>query len=207
MSAAALAGVAALSSLLPVVYAASFANPSAAVSASYGTLDATSYGTPDATPDASPDVSTHAVLPAPLESFDSAAAKPRSVEETTALAIERDYAHAWKSLASALEANRAGLLDENFTGGARQQWVEAIHLQQQNGLNRRIVDHGHKVRVTFYSLDGSSVEAVDTADLEIQYREGDKVLSSEHIQAHYLVLLTPAENSWKLRVLQEVPSN
>jgi hypothetical protein len=140
------------------------------------------------------------------QSFDSASASPRAVEETTALAIQRDYAHAWQSLTSALDENRAELLGENFTGGARQQWQDAIHAQQQNGLSRRIIDRGHQVRVTFYSLDGSALEATDTADLEIQYREGDKLLSSERVQARYLVLLTPAENSWKVRTLQEVSS-
>jgi hypothetical protein len=149
----------------------------------------------------------HAAPPAPLSSFDSATATPRPVEERTALSIQRDYAHAWQSLVSALESNNSELLNENFTGTARQQWQQAIRDQRQNGLNRRIVDHGHKVRVTFYSLDGSALQATDTADLEIQYREGDKVLSSERVQAHYLVLLTPAETSWKLRILQEVPAS
>lgn len=147
----------------------------------------------------------HAAPPAPLSSFDSTAATPRPVEEKTALSIQRDYAHAWQSLASALESNNAELLNENFTGTARQQWQQAIQGQRQNGLNRHIVDHGHKVHVTFYSLDGSALEAKDTADLEIQYREGERVLSSERVQAHYLVLLTPAEADWKLRILQEVP--
>jgi DNA-binding FadR family transcriptional regulator len=146
----------------------------------------------------------HAASPAPLGSFNTASAGPRRVEETTALAIERDYAHAWQALVSALEDNRADLLNEDFTGGARQQWQDAIAAQQQNGLSRHIVDHGHKVRVTFYSLDGSAMEAIDTADLEIQYRENGKLLSSEQIQARYLILLTPAENSWKVRILQEI---
>ena len=143
--------------------------------------------------------------PGALQSFDAASSTPRAVEETTALAVQRDYAHAWGALVSALEENRADLLGENFTGGARQQWQDAIHAQRQNGLSRRIVDHGHQMRVTFYSLDGSALEAVDSADLEIEYREGGKLLSSERIQARYLVLLTPAENSWKIRILQEVP--
>ena len=140
-----------------------------------------------------------------IQSFNTDSAAPRPVEETTALAIQRDYAQAWQSLVTALEENRAEMLDENFTGGARQQWQDAIHAQQKNGLSRRIVDHGHQVRVRFYSLDGSALEAIDTADLEIQYREGSKLLSSERVQAHYLVLLTPAENSWKVRILQELP--
>jgi hypothetical protein len=152
---------------------------------------------------------THAAPPtpvqSPIQSFNTDAAAPRTVEETTALAIQRDYAQAWQSLVAALEENRAEMLDENFTGGARQQWQDAVHTQQRNGLSRLIVDHGHQVRVRFYSLDGSALEAIDTADLEIQYREGSKLLSSERIQAQYLVLLTPAENSWKVRILQEVP--
>ncbi len=141
---------------------------------------------------------------ASLQSFDTHSAAPRAVEETTALAIQRDYAHAWQALVSALEENRADRLDEDFTGSARQQWQDAIRGQQQNGLSRRIVDHGHKVRVMFYSLDGSAMEAVDSAELEIQFREGSKLLSSELVQARYLVLLTPAENSWKIRILQEL---
>ncbi len=153
-------------------------------------------------------VTIHALTTNPplLESFNAASAGPRAVENTTSEAIQRDYTHAWKSLVSALDENRADLLDEDFIGGAHQQWQSAIQSQQQNGLSRHIVDHGHQMRVTFYSLDGSSLEAVDTADLEIQYREGGKVLSTERIQARYLVLLTPAENSWKVRSLQEVTS-
>jgi hypothetical protein len=147
----------------------------------------------------------HAAPPAPLQLFDAASAAPRPLEDATALAIQRDYAHAWRSLVSALDENRAGLLDENFTGSAHQQWQNAIHTQQQNGLSRHIIDHGHQVHVRFYSVDGSALEITDTADLEIQYREGSKVLTSERVQAHYLVLLTPAENSWKVRALQELP--
>lgn len=152
---------------------------------------------------------THAAPPvpvqSPVQSFNIDSAAPRPVEETTALAVQRDYSQAWQSLVAALEENRAEMLDENFTGGARQQWQDAIRAQRKNGLSRRIVDHGHQVRVRFYSLDGSALEAIDTADLEIQYREGSKLLSSERVQTHYLVLLTPAENSWKIRILQELP--
>ena len=146
-----------------------------------------------------------ATIPEPLRSFDTASAAPRPVEETTATAVARDYAHAWRALAEALEKNQASLLEENFTGLARQQWQEAVRQQQQNKLSRRIIDRGHNLRVTFYSLDGSALEAVDTAELEVEYRDGSTVLSSQRVQARYMVLLTPAENSWKVRILQEVP--
>lgn len=141
----------------------------------------------------------------PLQSFDIAAAGPRAVEPATAQAVQRDYTHAWQSLVSALEENRADSLSEDFVGDAQHQWREAIRAQQQNGLSRRIVDHGHQVRVSFYSQDGSSLEATDTADLEIEYRDGNRLLSTERVQARYLVLFTPAQNSWKVRVLQELP--
>lgn len=141
----------------------------------------------------------------PGHSLDTSSATPRAVEDTTAAAIERDYAYAWKSLVSALDANHPELLNENFTGIAREHWQQAIDLQRQNGLSRHIIDHGHSLRVTFYSLDGSALQAEDIADLEIEYRDGSKVLSSERIKSRYLVLLTPAENSWKIRILEELP--
>lgn len=148
-----------------------------------------------------------AAAPQPLQSFSTSGAVPREVEPATAQAVERDYNHAWQSLVLALEENRADRLSEDFIGDAQQQWQEAIRTQQQNGLSRRIVDHGHQVRISFYSPDGSSIEAIDTADLEIEYRDGSQVLSSERVQARYLVLFTPAENSWKIRVLQELPAS
>jgi hypothetical protein len=46
----------------------------------------------------------------------------------------------------------------------------------------------------------------DTAQLEIQQLEGSNVVHSEQVTLHYLALLTPAENSWKVRVLQTVPA-
>lgn len=149
----------------------------------------------------------HAASPTLVQStiVDTASASPRPVEETTAVAIQRDYGQAWQSLISALEENRAEMLEENFTGAAREHWQDAIHAQRQNGFSRRILDHGHRLQVKFYSLDGSALEAIDAADLEIQYCEGSRLLFSEHIQARYLVLLTPAENSWKVRILQELP--
>jgi len=148
-----------------------------------------------------------ASLPEPLKSFDISTAAPRAVEENTAVAIERDYAHAWQSLAAALENNRSEQLDAGFAGAALAHFQQAIRSQQETGLSRRIVDHGHKVQVIFYSRDGSALQATDAADLEIQYRDGSRLLSSERIEEHYLVLLTPAENSWKVRSLEEIEAH
>jgi hypothetical protein len=45
----------------------------------------------------------------------------------------------------------------------------------------------------------------DTAQMEIQLLDGSNVVHSEQVNLHYLALLTPAENSWKVRVLESVP--
>jgi hypothetical protein len=50
------------------------------------------------------------------------------------------------------------------------------------------------------------MQGIDTADLEIQYLDGSNVLSAEHVTARYLVLLTPAEDSWKVRGMEELPA-
>lgn len=58
----------------------------------------------------------------------------------------------------------------------------------------------------FHSPDGSAIELQDTAELQIQVLDGDKVLHSEDVTMHYVALLTAAENSWEVRVLEAVPA-
>lgn len=137
-------------------------------------------------------------------SLDTSQAQPRQVEDTTTASLKRDYGHAWQSLAKAMEDNRADLLSADFVGIARQKLTQAIAGQSKNGLRRRYIDHGHRVQVVFYSIDGSAVQLHDTANLELQYLDGDKVVHSEQATMHYIALLTPAENSWKVRVLESV---
>lgn len=142
----------------------------------------------------------------PSVSLDAAQAGPRQVEDTTVQAISRDYASAWKSLAQAVDENNADVLNANFVGVARERFGNLIADQKKNGLRQRIVDRGHKVRVTFYSPDGSSLQIHDTAQIEVQYLDGNKVVSSEPMTANYIGLLTPGENSWKVRVMENVAS-
>ncbi len=134
-----------------------------------------------------------------------AGAGPREVEDATQRAVARDYSAAWKSLSQALEQNRADLLNANFVGVAREKLGRAIADQQRNGLRRRYIDRGHNAQVVFYSVDGSSMQVRDTAQLEIQLLDGDKVINSETATVNYVALLTPAENSWRVRVLEAVP--
>ncbi len=133
-------------------------------------------------------------------------AAPRQVEDTTQKAIARDYAAAWQALGDALEHNRPALLAANFVGTAHEKLEQTISEQRKSGLHQRYVDKGHRVNAVFYSPEGSAIELQDTAALQIQVLDGDKVLHSEDVTVHYVALLTAAENSWKVRVLEAVPA-
>lgn len=135
--------------------------------------------------------------------LDNSQAGPREVEEQTEQAIQRDYAQAWKVMAQALSENRADVLGTGFVGIAKDKLADAVSAQSKAGLSRKIVDHGHKVQVLFYSPEGSAIQLQDTAQLEVQYLEGGKVVHSEPITATYLAVMTPAENAWRVRILQE----
>jgi hypothetical protein len=138
--------------------------------------------------------------------IDTSQATPRDVEDQTQQSIVRDYGKAWQSLEQALESNRADALNANFVGFARDRWDATVSEQAKAGMSRRVVDRGHQLQVIFYSVEGSAMELRDAAQFEIQYLDGGKVVHSERVTSHYVVLMTPAENSWKVRILQGVPS-
>ncbi|HEX6880971.1 MAG TPA: hypothetical protein VF135_11450 [Terriglobales bacterium] len=136
--------------------------------------------------------------------MDVSKSTPRDVEDQTKEAVIRDYGKAWQSLEQALEQNRADLLATDFVGFAKDKWTQTVKAQNSAKLSRRIVDHGHHLEVLFYSVDGSAMQLRDTAQLEVQYLDDGKVVHKESMTARYLALLTPAENSWKVRILQEI---
>lgn len=137
--------------------------------------------------------------------LDGTRAQPRSLEAATAASVQRNYAHAWQAIAAAMEQNQSQLLNADFVGIAKDQLAQAIDEQGKRGLKRRYIDHGHQVEVVFYSPDGSAVELHDDARLEIQYLDGNKIVHSEQGTFHFLVLMTAAEASWKVRLLENVP--
>jgi hypothetical protein len=143
---------------------------------------------------------------APEVSLSVQNAAPRQVEDTTQRAVARDYAAAWQAMADALDRNQASLLQANFAGTALEKLTASIGDQRQAGLHQRFVDKGHRVEAVFYSQEGSAIELQDTVQLEVQLMDGDKVIHSEDASVRYIALLTAAENSWKVRVLQAVPA-
>lgn len=141
----------------------------------------------------------------PSVSLNVSQAAPRQVEETTERSVARDYAAAWQAMADALDQNRADLLATNFVGTADEKLTAGIQAQQKTGLHQHIVDKGHHVDVVFYSQEGSAMELHDTAQIELQVLDGSKVIHAENATVHYVALLTAAENSWKVRMLEAVP--
>jgi hypothetical protein len=130
------------------------------------------------------------------------AAGPRQVEDTTEKAVARDYARAWSSMTTALSENRPDVLDGDFVGVALDNLRERVNQQQQSGLHTRFVDRGHKLQAIFYSPEGSAIQLRDTAQFDVQFLDGDKVLHQEQRTENYTVVMTAAENRWKVRVLQ-----
>ena len=106
---------------------------------------------------------------------------------------------------TALAENRPDLLDESFVGYAHDKLLTEVNAQQSKGLSTRYIDHGHQERAIFYSPEGSAVQLQDTAKLEIQLLDGDKVVASQDVTRKYVAIVTVVEDSWKVRVLDGVP--
>ena len=136
-------------------------------------------------------------------SFDKA--EPRQLEDTTQQAIVRDYGSAWKSLENSLSSSANSALDANFTGTALDELQSRIAAEKKTGIHTHYVDRGHKLEAIFYSPEGSAMQLHDTADVEIETYDGGKLLSSKPATLHYVVLMTTAEDRWKVRLLQAVP--
>lgn len=133
-------------------------------------------------------------------------AQPRALEDSTRDAIVRDYANAWSALVAGLGNNDVNALDRGLVGFARDQFAQAIAQQKQSGLKVRYLDRGHQLEAVFYSPDGSAMQLRDTAQLTRELLDGDKVVKREDLTARYYVLMSVAEDRWKLRALQEVPN-
>lgn len=142
--------------------------------------------------------------PAPEVHLDADGLTPRPIEELTGTSIAHHYSLAWNDMAEALEFNRVDGLGEDFVGFAKDRLVKRIADQQQTGVHVRIVDHGHHLKAVFYSTDGTAMQLVDQAQLEIQTYDGNKLLDTQSAPHEYMVLMTPGADRWYIRDLQEI---
>jgi hypothetical protein len=134
---------------------------------------------------------------APLDSVG-----PRTMEPQTQSSLVRDYLQAWQTMASAFQQNRPEMLDGSFVGAAKDQLLNTIRQQQKLGIQTLYRDQSHDLRVLFYSPEGLSIQILDRVEFEMEVLDNGKTIGKEHIRTNYMVILTPAESKWKVRVFQ-----
>jgi hypothetical protein len=130
---------------------------------------------------------------------------PRTLEKQTETAVIRDYLQAWRSLSGALEQNRADLLDADFVGVAKDKLAGTIREQAKLGIQTHYQDTAHDLQLTFYSPEGLSIQLVDTVEYDVQIVDHEKAVTTQHVRARCIAVLTPTEVRWKVRVFQAEP--
>ncbi len=129
---------------------------------------------------------------------------PRHLEDQSKAAVIRDYLRAWQGLRAALEQNRPELLDADFVGTAKDKLAGTVKQQGEIGIRTQYQDRSHDLQILFYSPDGLSIELADKVEYDVQVIDHDKVVTTQRESTRYLVVLTPAEIRWKVRVFQSV---
>jgi hypothetical protein len=127
---------------------------------------------------------------------------PRILADQTANAVVKNYIESWESLRVALEQNRPELLDRDFVGTAKQKFTDTIQQQAKLGLKTSYQDRSHDIKIVFYSPEGLSVELIDNVEYDLQVSDKDKVMTTQPVHARYVVVMTPTEVRWRVRVLQ-----
>ena len=127
---------------------------------------------------------------------------PRALQEQTRTAAIRDYLQSWQVLRTALEQNRVELLDPTFVGTAKDTLTETIKQQSALGIRTRYQDRSHDLRIVFYSPEGLSIELIDSVEYDLEILDHEKVKMTQHLISRYVIVLTPAEVRWRVRVFQ-----
>jgi hypothetical protein len=127
---------------------------------------------------------------------------PRPIESQTERAVVRDYLQSWKAMDSAFDQNRPDLLAQDFIGGAAEQLSGAIKDQSGLGIRTRYQDISHDIRFVFYSPEGMSIEFTDVVKFNVQVFDHGRLISSKVENARYLVVMTPSEVRWSIRIFQ-----
>jgi len=129
----------------------------------------------------------------------------RPLQEQTRRAAIRDYLQSWQVLKAALEQNRADLLDPDFVGSAKDTLTATIGQQIALGISTHYQDRAHDPQLVFYSPEGLSIELTDNVEYDVQFLDHGRVKTVQHVSARYVIVLTPAEVRWRVRVFQGTP--
>jgi hypothetical protein len=124
------------------------------------------------------------------------------LQEQTAKAAIQDYVDSWASLSNALQQNRPELLDRDFIGSAKDKLANTIKEQTAAGIHAIYRDRSHDLQVLFYSPEGLSIELTDAVEYDVQVFDRDKSIGTEQVRTRFIVVLTPTETRWRVRIFQ-----
>jgi hypothetical protein len=130
---------------------------------------------------------------------------PRILNEQTKSGVIRDYLEAWQSMSAAFQQNRPDLLDRDFVGTAKEKLTDTIHDQVTMGISTRYLDQTHDLQIAFYSPEGLSIQLVDNVEYDVEVLDHGKVQGTQKMRGRYVVVMTPAEVRWRIRVFQGGP--
>ena len=131
---------------------------------------------------------------------------PRQLEPTLQETITRDYARAWQTLSAALQSGDPAILDQYWVGVAHDKFQRLVG-DERHGVEVRYLDKSHQLQAVFYPKDGAALVLYDTAQLEVQVLSSGKLIHSESLTEKYIVLMTPAQDRWLVRILQSIPAS
>lgn len=138
-----------------------------------------------------------------VESPDPQRTQP--LQKQTETAAIRDYLQSWQNLRSALGQNRPDLLDGSFVGIALDKLTDTMHQQSALGIHTGYQDLAHDLQVVSYSPEGLSIQLVDKVEYVQQVLDHGKILATQRVRARYVIVMSPAEVRWKVRVFQAEP--
>ncbi|MGB9032175.1 MAG: hypothetical protein WCC27_18775 [Acidobacteriaceae bacterium] len=124
----------------------------------------------------------------------------------TQTAVVRDYLEAWRNFRAAFEENQPDLLSRSFVGSAHDALAAAIAQQARLGLHTLYQDRSHDLRIVFYRPGGGSLEIIDDVEYEQQTLDAHGILAAQTVRARYVVVLTPTETRWAIRIFQAQPN-
>lgn len=130
---------------------------------------------------------------------------PRPLVDQTRAAVIRDYLQAWQSISASFQQNRADLLDREFVGTAKDKLQDTIREQASQGISTHYQDRSHDLQIVFYSPEGLSVQLIDKVEYDVQILDHGKLQTTQTVHARYVVVMTPAEVRWRVRVFQAEP--
>lgn len=154
----------------------------------------------------SPGLNLLAAEPAQVHIVTPLPAVPRPIEPETEQAAIRDYLQSWQAMQSAFQLNRSDLLDADFAGSAMTELSSTIRQQSALGLNTHYQDMSHNIKFLFYSPEGLSIEFIDTVKFTLQVFDHGHLIATRRENTRYLVVMSPAEVRWRVRVFQAVPA-